>query len=370
MLIGRIPVLDGWRTLSVGLVVMAHLAYRSGLADSLTHWKVLIYPYGGLGVQIFFFISGFVIANGLLAEKARTGSISLLGFYVRRAFRILPPLFLYLVVVAFLSYHALLPIGPLDFIKVLSFTCNLSPCGSSVAHTWSLAYEEQFYLVFPWLFLLLSKGAWRFAALYVLLAAATLALPGRAADNFLIPFGVIALGVAAAATTEELRALFARVPAYLVPLSLAALLAFATLQQKFNIWFGEDVLLWSDVLIKYPLMAFTLLGSIFQPNNILTRIFSVGSVALVGRASYAIYLWQQLATENFGVSSPWFYVATVSALVPVSLLQFLYFEQPLLRLGARLSAKWKTDSVRASGAGEAETAEASLIFAEPAKQGL
>lgn len=103
--------------------------------------------YATFGVTVFFVVSGFLITTLLLREKDKNGSISLRDFYVRRAFRILPPAYFFLLIVTMLEWHSL-ERGKLlaawlycmDFVRSMPW---------DVAHIWSLSVEEQFYLVWP-----------------------------------------------------------------------------------------------------------------------------------------------------------------------------------------------------------------------------
>lgn len=89
---GRLPSLDGWRACSILLVVFHHAAWTEGYPLWLAgFWERLPVSIGIWGVEIFFFISGFIITHHLLLEEHRKGKISLRSFYLRRAFRILPP---------------------------------------------------------------------------------------------------------------------------------------------------------------------------------------------------------------------------------------------------------------------------------------
>ena len=89
----RIPSLDGLRAISIVLVMLSHLV----------KWKHIsaapLEGYGALGVHVFFVLSGYLITSLLLQEHARTSTINLSNFYVRRAFRIFPAAFVFLAVV-------------------------------------------------------------------------------------------------------------------------------------------------------------------------------------------------------------------------------------------------------------------------------
>src|SRR5579862_8168790 len=91
----RLPTLDGWRAVAILLVIWCH--FGMGLWTNEGAFETGTWAhYGGFGVDVFFGISGLLITRLLLEERDRDGSISLKGFYTRRAFRILPPCVAYL----------------------------------------------------------------------------------------------------------------------------------------------------------------------------------------------------------------------------------------------------------------------------------
>jgi peptidoglycan/LPS O-acetylase OafA/YrhL len=94
----RIQHIDAWRFIAVSLVILGHFLVYGNFSFLVTTYPFLrrLGPFGELGVLIFFFISGFVICIGLTEERAVTLRVSLKAFYVRRALRIMPPLYFYL----------------------------------------------------------------------------------------------------------------------------------------------------------------------------------------------------------------------------------------------------------------------------------
>lgn len=149
------PDIQGLRTFAVVAVILDHL---------------LGWPNGGfVGVDIFFVISGFLITGLLLREQERTGTISFWGFYKRRAKRILPASLLVLVVTVAVSYFvfgwsrfvgvlwdgvaAALFAGNWRFASVGTDYFQADGPVSPLQHFWSLAVEEQFYFVWPWVML-------------------------------------------------------------------------------------------------------------------------------------------------------------------------------------------------------------------------
>jgi len=147
-----IPSLDGIRAVSVLIVVLAH----SGLEDLVP---------GGLGVTIFFFLSGYLITTLMLTENERTGKISIPQFYARRMFRLMPPLFVSLAIAYGLTYAGLLAGGITikglaaqllyfaNYYGLFFDPGNTVPDGTGIL--WSLAVEEHFYIFYPLIMILL-----------------------------------------------------------------------------------------------------------------------------------------------------------------------------------------------------------------------
>lgn len=142
-----IPSLNGIRAISVLIVVSSHSGFGT------------IVP-GGLGVTVFFFLSGYLITTLMIGEMEQTGSLDVLGFYARRFFRLMPPLLVTLAIAYGLVAGGILP-GAITFqglaAQLLYFANYYSlffdpgnatiPAGTGIL--WSLAVEEHFYLVYP-----------------------------------------------------------------------------------------------------------------------------------------------------------------------------------------------------------------------------
>ncbi len=170
---GYLPTLDGWRAVAIGMVLMAHMHRWPAFLSCV---QPVIQPYGFLGVDLFFAISGLLICHRLLEEERVFGRISLRGFYLRRSFRIFPPAFLYLGVIAVLGMARVLPTAWITWSSALIFLRNYASLlfgddaqNLYTAHFWSLAIEEHFYLFLPALLVFLPR--WRKHALLVLTIA-------------------------------------------------------------------------------------------------------------------------------------------------------------------------------------------------------
>ena len=151
--------------------------------------KALLSWMGNLGVSVFFVISGFLITLLLLKEECQYGDISLKNFYVRRACRILPAYFAFLLAMLIVWRLHFVDLGWGQLVAAATFTWNYSPLASgwTLAHCWSLAVEEQFYLLWPLglsgLLFLMGRHYARGAAITLILLAPFL----RVGTYLLIP---------------------------------------------------------------------------------------------------------------------------------------------------------------------------------------
>jgi peptidoglycan/LPS O-acetylase OafA/YrhL len=160
----HLPSLDGFRAVAILLVFASHAGWGH------------IVP-GGLGVTIFFFLSGYLITTLLRREYEKNGEISLRHFYLRRVYRIFPPMYLVLLLVLLMGKINWVP----DTVTVGGFISQLFQFTNyfAIFHDsaelvyatgifWSLAVEEHFYLIFP-LFLILCLRRWKYSNIAVIL---------------------------------------------------------------------------------------------------------------------------------------------------------------------------------------------------------
>ena len=137
--LGKRPALDGLRAIAVAMVLFNHTALpHSGTA-------------GTVGVTVFFVLSGFLITRLLLEEWDTRDDISLSRFYIRRALRLMPAMVLYVIVTAVVAirYDERLEQVLWAGLYVTNIVRTLGEYVTLTPHTWSLAMEEQFYLVWP-----------------------------------------------------------------------------------------------------------------------------------------------------------------------------------------------------------------------------
>jgi peptidoglycan/LPS O-acetylase OafA/YrhL len=198
--LGHVPALTGLRGIAVLLVVLVHSGpllpgkYRQGIVFEFTQG-------GFLGVDLFFALSGFLITSLLLEEHGRSGRVGFRNFYARRALRLLPAL--YVMLAAFAVYSVVAGLDwyqtKMSIIWAVLYATNFQTivAPASVApelgHLWSLAIEEQFYFVWPIVFVTVLHRVRRVAPLVVgllvaiyMIALNRYALVAGGADPFLV----------------------------------------------------------------------------------------------------------------------------------------------------------------------------------------
>jgi len=198
----RIAGLDGLRAFSIAFVLIGHLnGTRDFKLPGPAEAFLKAVPLASMGVRVFFVISGFLITSLLLEEERRTGTVNLARFYFRRTLRIFPPYYLYIGLILLAQAMAFLVLRPGDVGHALTYTTNYHRDRSwYLAHAWSLAVEEQFYILWPFLFRALRQGRAR-----ILLVAYILSAPvWRLAVSYLSPGQRLGIGESFFTTADAL----------------------------------------------------------------------------------------------------------------------------------------------------------------------
>jgi len=353
--LAHVPALDGVRAVAVSMVIAYHLG---------------IMPLGGgfLGVDLFFVLSGFLITTLLLREFASDGRINLVGFWLRRARRLLPALFVLLAVTAVWAGTTTpfdRDILRWDILSALGYVANwrfiaagqgyfqefLSP--SPVKHLWSLAIEEQFYVFWPLIAfgaLALARGArvWGRRIVLALLGAGIVASvvllaltydrsdPSTAyyatftrAHELLIGALAAALVTGAPRVTGFLR----RHAVAVSTLGLAAVIVAAVFISDTDsfYYFGGSV--------AFSLAAAALVSAVVAgagSRGLVLRLLELRPIVWLGAVSYGAYLWHWpmivwLTPDTTGIDGPALAIARVGATLLVTTASFYIVERPIRR---------------------------------------
>ena len=341
MATNRLLHIDVWRFIAIAMVLIYHVGvfshpwYQDVVPGIVWRLKLL----GPLGVQIFFCISGFVICRGMMSEKERTGSVGISAFYVRRAYRILPALAVYILCVAFFSAIGVFDVPWSSLALASTFLCNIAMhmCGWELGHTWSLAYEEQFYLLFPLFFISADLALRRQRILIAGLVLTGILFAARLVDfpkvgEYLGHFLFMLAGCMCALYWKELEP---KMQALSTPMWAASVVLLAA-TCLFSL--PEPVKQFVLPVLLPMLICIAVFGTPMQHRHV-RPLFSNPLLTHLGRISYGIYLWQQLATADYGFNSPLYALALVAAALVLSHYSFVYFETPLIRRGAEASSR-------------------------------
>jgi peptidoglycan/LPS O-acetylase OafA/YrhL len=346
--LGYLAELDGLR----GIAVLSVMIFHSGVLVG-----------GWLGVDVFFVLSGFLITRLLVGEYDRTGRINLGYFYARRALRLLPALVTLVTVLALVllvttgrEYRSYLL---LYVSAVLFYFANWVepfgfPLGWGFGHTWSLAIEEQFYLLWPLVLLTLLRFVRRRLVIAFIVPCAALgvvayrALLTRAGSSPLRLFegsdthaDPLLIGCALALLTfwdllpgGHVARQTSRWLAGLSMVGLVGLFLRARLPVDY-VEYGAS----TAAAVCTALIITDLLG----PNSLLAPALRNGLLVRTGRISYGLYLWHYpiffaLGIQTYGsVSAPGTIAAGWVGTAGAALVSFYVIESPALRLKARFA---------------------------------
>ena len=349
------PALDGIRALSVVAVMLYH---------GLVGWA----PGGFLGVDVFFVLSGYLITSLLLREWDRWESLDIVSFYRRRARRLLPALLLLLVAVSVWAAVVAAPdkLGRIrwDGVSTLLYTANwryvfaqqsyFDKYGdpSPFLHTWSLAIEEQFYLLFPLILvglLRLTRG--RRGQVGVILAfgavgsAALMAwLFDPAADPSRVYYGTdtraqeLLIGAVLALALLKMRALVGGVR---VATASAGVLALAGVIAAFVLLDDQDAVLYRGGFALFCVLVAVLVFSVeMVTQGPAAWLLSLRPVAWVGLISYGLYLWHwpvyvALTSDRVGLEGTSLLLVRIGVTFAIATTSFYLVERPIRAGGLR-----------------------------------
>jgi len=343
----HLPSLDGIRAVAVALVVFYHLGIP-GIP-------------GGMGVLIFFVLSGFLITWLLLKEEERFGHISLKLFYARRTLRIFPAFYVYWFLIVGLwvvsSRHIIWPQAISSFFYLDNYyQAIFGDPNTGLSHTWSLGVEEQFYILWPLTFLLLKNNGrrirfllWSIAAVWLyreLLIFVVHRSQGYIYEAFDTRADHLMIGCVLAVALRQ--RVWSRLWHLLVAspsrmwLTVTGLVISAALSHSLHAIYRDSLAFIVDPILA----AFLIVQGTAYSSSALGKSLNWGWVRYLGAISYSIYLYHPLAM-GFGEKlfrklpglAPLAPLGAVIAVIAVASASYWLLEQPLQKLRARFSPR-------------------------------
>jgi len=326
--------LNGLRAISILMVLLAHLGLKWSLPKN-EFFQERLWPLisGNTGVMIFFVVSGFLITSLLLDEKNRTGTINLKFFFLRRFLRLLPPFILMMILAGILMAFNQIPISAVGLFYSFFYIYNFIPKANytgELAHTWSLAVEEQFYFTWPFV-LAFIKNLKIILGLSFIIVGSCVALFVFNQSNDL-------------ANDYHINRWF--LPA-ISPIIMGAIIAI--LKDK-SVRFIESpgvfiiglVLFLSPLYVPFDLLTYVsffqaagvasiLLWIYHNQSNLLIKGLELKPVFYIGQISYGIYIFQGIFLTT-GPSLKWWlqsYPYNVLLTFAVAVLSYHFLERPI-----------------------------------------
>lgn len=357
--LGYRPWLDGLRGIAISTVFIHHLQHF--LYQDGPMFGRLLLPFGLLGVDIFFVLSGFLITTLLLEEHRKTGVISFKNFYIRRALRLLPALLFFLVSMTVFSRlflppseaNSILRLSVIALLYCTNWAFAFGAASDWLGHLWSLAVEEQFYLIWPLVLSLLLRSRLSKRSLVFLSSAVAVivcihrtllvspdVIPMRIyagsdtrADSLLIGCAVAMLAtwrmIPATRTAQFVLRIAGALSVFVITAYLANLFGIPG-RSLYTIGFSVFAIAVGVVILRVML----------APGKLYISLLERPTLVWIGKLSYSLYLWHFFA---IGITL-WIPVpnaARVLLSIPIAFgiaaCSFYFVERPFLRLKSRYS---------------------------------
>lgn len=337
-----IKTLDGWRAIAVILVIFSHMK-NSLFVEGSFLFKVS--AWGLNGVDLFFAISGYLISKNLIFELQKTDTINLKKFYLKRFFRLMPVLWINLLLLYILTKVNWIDVSTYEFISTLTFWRNYLTTASShyTGQMWSLSVEEHFYFFLPVFLYLVRKSKKVIISCLMIALAVTIWRKLGTIPRVIEYFPIIEF---------NMWATFGRFDSLLY----GVILAFADFSygNKLNTIKKINPLVFISLLtcvyllpiplkptfeaILFPLLIYS---TISNDKSKLSKLLELPVFTFIGKLSYSIYIWHMLFAYKMPaapvfiqhICGAWF------SLIPiflVSMFSFRYIETPIRTWGYRL----------------------------------
>lgn len=338
-----IPILDGWRGVAILFVLIFHGTYNTHFVPNsrMMHVSAIVGKLGILGVLIFFAISGYLITKKLMDETPAGSPIDLRAFFIKRVFRILPPLAVYLVVLLVLSLLGFITLARGDW-SAPFFLSNYIRGTWYTSHFWSLSVEEHFYLFWP--LCILIVGWRRSFSVGIVLVVAVGVYRALTMRHFAEP-------VQAAGLLQHTEM---RIDYIMMGCLIALAVALHPSVKRYLAWFGSSVgfvilclllLLLTRAVradlrsVQALLIALLVCGSSLANATLPRLLLANPAIRFIGKISYSLYIWQQLFLQDYtnpSLQSIKVLPAKYACAFAAAMLSYYLVERPAIKYGRRL----------------------------------
>jgi len=341
----HIPSLDGWRAVAIMMVILGHLMLTLQ-KGTLLHSILRLTVFGSLGVKIFFVLSGFLITTLLIKEKIKFSEVNIKNFFIRRSLRIVPVLYLYIVVIYLINLVLHLNLQIIHFLGPIFYVSNfLIPTNAWITgHTWSLAVEEQFYLMWPFLFNFLRSTLLTCLSIILLIPLVKITqyyIP--TSENYILaPFFIPASSIFTGALLSLLsfNSYFVKTlqnknlyTSFFFIFSIVLIYFILHITSKGIL--GRITLPFGNILTDFCI-GYLILFSIIRKKHLIFKILNQKIIVRIGVISYSLYIWQQLfiiPTGNYPILEKYIYLPLNLILTfAFGFSSYHFFEKPFLKL--------------------------------------
>lgn len=337
------PQLDGVRAFCILFTICNHSPGMPGWIN------------GGIGVDVFFALSGWLITWLLMKERQKNNTIDLAAFYIRRAFRIIP---LYLVTIILYVAAALLMLMfhqpqewnhlkmALPYLGTFNGEYRPDASGNIFGHAWTLGIEEKFYILWPFALLLGGRRLWP-AFTFASLSSLVLIWIGDGSGFLLRGYAGLGFGAILAVAVyrwAQLSTLLQRPVSSYISLACMALAYVGSIAVPHPYGWNVGISFFS---------AFFIASLWFNGLSVLARMLSWGPIEFVGKLTYGMYLlhvlvlnFSALIIERFWSGTQYFSIFMAGYLVSLLVAYILHLavERPLIKMGRKFASRRKSSA--------------------------
>lgn len=327
-----IPTLDGLRAIAIIAVLIAHLA------ESM-YGEHILTGLGNYGVSLFFGISGYIISTYLLHELDHSNTIDFKKFYLKRVFRLMPVLWIYLLVVFGLGELEYIVKDYTGIFSSLTFWRNYANGEVVTGQLWSLSVEEHFYFILPALLLFLKKPKRIVIALLIICVGVALWRKLGTVSSFIdiFPFAkyhinhtgsrldYMIYGVIAAYLQNHFKYIQERITIY--PIFSISVIVITYL---FKLPF--------EPIIRAIFFSMIILSTVQYFTGPVGKLLELRFIRYIGKISYSLYLWQQLLMYKMEKAPSYIKILTgeywsIPIAIFIASLSYFLIETPIRKFG-------------------------------------